>query len=117
MSIHLFDHDQNIRSVAAGTVIFSAGDAGDLMYAVVDGEVDLEIKGQLVETVGRGGVFGEMALIEDRPRLATARVRSDARIVGIDRRRFEFLVQQNPYFALQLMGVIVGRLRRMDERL
>lgn len=117
MSIHLFDRDQNIQSVAAGTVIFSAGDAGDRMYAVVEGEVDLEIKGHLVETVGRGGVFGEMALIEDKPRLATARVRSDARIVGIDRRRFEFLVQQNPYFALQLMGVIVGRLRRMDERL
>ncbi len=117
MSIRLFDHDQNIRAVAAGSVIFSAGEPGDVMYAVVDGEVDLEIKGQLVETVGRGGVFGEMALIEDKPRLATARVRTDARVVAIDRRRFEFLVQQSPYFALQLMGIIVGRLRRMDERL
>lgn len=117
MSIHLFDRDENIQTLAAGTVIFSAGDPGDVMYAVVEGEVDLEIKGQLVETVGRGGVFGEMALIEDQPRLATARVRSEARVVAVNRRRFEFLVQQNPYFALQLMGVIVGRLRRMDERL
>jgi CRP-like cAMP-binding protein len=117
MGIHLFDRDPDIRSVPAGTVVFTAGDAGDVMYAVVEGEVDLEIRGQLVETVGRGGVFGEMALIEDQPRLATARVRTDARLVAIDRRRFEFLVQQSPFFALQLMGIVVGRLRRMDERL
>lgn len=117
MEIHLFDKDKNATVTPAGTVIFGEGDRGEVMYAVIEGEVDLVVHGQLVETVSAGGVFGEMALIEDRPRLATATARTAARIVAIDRQRFEFLVQQNPYFALQLMAVMAGRLRRMDERL
>lgn len=56
-------------------------------------------------------------MVEDRPRIATATVQTDARLVPIDRRRFEFLVQQNPYFALQLMAVMAERLRRMNEKL
>ena len=101
----------------AGHTVFTAGDKGENMYAVLDGSVDIIIHDQTVETIGAGGVFGEMALIEDRPRIAAAKVKTDARIVSIDRKRFMFLVQQNPYFALQLMTVMAGRLRRMDEKL
>lgn len=115
--IHLFDKDQTASIVPAGTKIFQAGDAGEQMFAVLDGAVDIVIHGQVVETVEGGGVFGEMALIEDRPRAASAIVKSDASIVSIDRKRFMFLVQQNPFFALQLMTVMAERLRRMDEKL
>lgn len=117
MQIQLFNKDQESTLVPAGQTIFKEGDKGENMYAVLDGAVDIVIHGQTVETIGTGGVFGEMALIEDRPRIASAVVKSDARIVVIDRKRFLFLVQQNPYFALQLMTVMAGRLRRMDERL
>ena len=117
MKINLFDKDQEYSVAAAGTVIFRAGDSADRMYAVIDGQVDIVINGQLVETVEAGGVFGEMALIEDRPRVATATVTAEAKLVSIDRKRFLFLVQQNPYFAVQLMTVMAERLRKMDERL
>jgi len=117
MKIHLFDQDQNAALHPAGEVVFSVGEAGDKMYAVIDGAVDLIIHGKLVETVEAGGVLGEMALIEDLPRVATAIVRSDAKLVAVDRKRFTFLVQQNPFFAIQLMSIMAGRLRRMNESL
>jgi CRP/FNR family cyclic AMP-dependent transcriptional regulator len=115
--IHLFDKDQFAEPRPAGDVIFRAGDPGDKMYAVIDGSVDIIIHDKTVETVEAGGVLGEMALIEDKPRVATAVVKTDAKLVGVDRKRFTFLVQQNPFFALQLMSVMADRLRRMDEKL
>lgn len=117
MQIHLFDKDQAAEIYPAGKTIFQTGDAGDLMFAVLGGTVDIIINGQVIETVGGGGVFGEMALIEDRPRAATATVTAEAKVVPIDRKRFMFLVQQNPFFALQLMTVMAQRLRHMDEKL
>jgi CRP/FNR family cyclic AMP-dependent transcriptional regulator len=117
MQIHLFDKDQAAEIYPAGKTIFQAGDAGDQMFAVLGGTVDIIINGHVIETVGAGGVFGEMALIEERARAATATVKEEAKIVPIDRKRFMFLVQQNPFFALQLMTVMAQRLRHMDEKL
>ncbi len=115
MKIHLFEKEEFTEQYPAGHVVFRAGEHGDLMFGVVDGSVDIVIRGKVLETVEKGGVFGEMALVEDRPRVATAIVRSDAKLALINRSRFVYLVQQNPYFALQLMTVISARLRRMDE--
>jgi CRP-like cAMP-binding protein len=117
MQIHLFDKDQESERFSAGQTVFKAGDSGEHMFAVLEGEVDIIIHGKTVETVGPGGVFGEMALVEERPRIAAAVVRTNARLVSIDRKRFMNVVQHNPFFALQLMTVMAGRLRRMDEKL
>jgi CRP-like cAMP-binding protein len=114
MKINLFNKDTEFLSFAAGQTVFKEGDEGDRMYAVVEGVVDIIIKGNTVEKVSEGGVFGEMALIEARPRVASAVVSADAKLVPVDRRRFEFLVQQNPFFALQLMTIMAERLRKMD---
>ena len=117
MTINLFNNDPFAERFAAGQAVFQEGDRGDHMFAVVKGSVELIIKGKPVETVGAGSVFGEMALVEDMPRVATAVVKADAELVRIDRKRFQFLVQQTPYFALQLMAIMAKRLRQMNERL
>lgn len=117
MKIQLFNKEQQTESMAASQIVFSEGEKGETMFAVLEGEVDIEIRGKVVETIGAGGVFGEMALVDDSPRAATAVVKTNARLVRIDQRRFMFLVQQNPYFALQLMSILAGRLRQLNERL
>jgi CRP/FNR family transcriptional regulator, cyclic AMP receptor protein len=117
MSIHLFDKDQNAAVFAAGQTVFSDGEPGDHMYAVLSGAVEIIIRGKIVETVETGGVFGEMALVDDRVRAASAIVKSEARLVAIDKKRFMFLVQQNPFFALQIMTIMSQRLRRMGQEL
>jgi CRP-like cAMP-binding protein len=58
-----------------------------------------------------------MALIDRRPRSATAIAKTDAHLVRIDERRFQFMVQQTPFFALEVMRTIVRRLRDMNARL
>lgn len=113
---NLFDHAADAKAVAAGTTIFQTGDPRDGMFAVVDGQVDIIVNGKLVETVEKGGIFGEMALIDKENRTATAVARIDSKIVTVDERRFLFLVQQTPNFALHVMRVLSERLRRMDER-
>lgn len=102
---------------AAGECIFNEGQPGDRMYVVLQGEVDLFINGRLVETLGEGGVLGEMALLDDAPRTASAVARTDCRLVPVNQKRFNLLVQHTPDFALEIMRVMAGRLRAMDARL
>jgi CRP-like cAMP-binding protein len=78
--------------------------------------VDIFVNGKLVETVEAGGIFGEMALIDAESRTATAVARTDTKVVPVDERRFLFLIQQTPNFALHVMRVLSERLRRINER-
>ncbi len=117
VTIEIFRNETDTIAIAAGQSIFNEGDAGSAMYVVVEGEVDLLVKGKLVEHLGPGGVLGEMALLDNVPRSATAIAKTACRLVEINEKRFKFLVQQTPNFALQMMRVIADRLRRMDDRL
>jgi CRP-like cAMP-binding protein len=117
VTVELFRNDPEGEKVAKGSTIFSAGDPASAMFVVIEGEVEIAIRGKVVEKLGPGGVFGEMALIDRTPRTATARASTDCRLAVIPEKRFLFMVQQTPNFALQIMRVISERLRRMDERL
>jgi CRP-like cAMP-binding protein len=97
---------------AAGETVFTQGDEADRMYVVSSGSVTLSIGDRVVETVGPGGLFGEMALIDLEPRSATAVAETGCELVAIDKRRFWFLVQETPYFAEIVMRVMAARLRR-----
>lgn len=110
--IPLLHHEPDKQSFKAGQVIFKEGEAGKVMYAVITGEVDIAIAGEVVETVKPGGILGEMALIDNSPRSATAAARTDCTLAAINQKRFVALVQQTPFFALQVMGVLADRLRR-----
>ncbi len=109
----LFGRDKNTFEVAAGETIFQEGDQSSLMYVVLDGQIDIIIGEKIVETVDPGGIFGEMALIGPAPRSGSAVARFDARLVPVDNRNFQLVIQQTPYFAIQVMGVLADRLRRM----
>jgi len=113
----LFEHASDAKVVPAGTTLFREGDPRDFMYAVLDGAIELYVGGTLVETVERGGLFGEMALIEKESRGATAVAKTDAKVVAVDEAKFLFLIQQTPNFSIHVMKVLSDRLRRMNERL
>ena len=103
-------------SFAAGKVIFGQGDKGDKMYVVRSGEVAIERDGAVVETVGEGGIFGEMALIDGSPRAATARAKTPCEVVALSEKTFLFLVHETPYFAIAVMRTLADRLRRSNAR-
>jgi CRP/FNR family cyclic AMP-dependent transcriptional regulator len=110
--IHLFDASEDYLTYAPGDVVFREGDPGDRMFAVVSGEVEIQIGDRIVDTAGAGDILGEMAVIDAGPRSATAVARTEARLVPVDQRRFLFLVQQTPFFAIQVMQVLTERQRR-----
>lgn len=109
---NLFQHSTRTESYRAGETIFRTGDVGEIMYVVQEGEVELQIDGGLIDLIGPRGIFGEMGLIDQTPRSATAIARTDCKIVPIDQKRFTFLVDETPNFALTVMRVMSDRLRR-----
>jgi len=116
-SLHLFRNAPEVIAVAAGNHVFRMGDTAKVMYLIIEGEVDLMLGDTVVETAAEGAFIGEMALIEDEPRSASARARSDCRVFPIDEARFQLLVKETPFFALQMMKTLARRLRNMDARL
>ena len=82
------------------------------MYGVLEGQVEIVLNGKVVETVEEGGIFGELAVIDTHIRSATAVAKTACRLAAIDQKRFTYLIQQTPYFAIQVMQVMADRLKR-----
>ena len=100
-----------------GKTIVEEGQAGLRMYAVLEGRVAVSIGGGVVERLGPGGVFGELALVEQTPRLASAVAETDCQLLPINRTAFLLLVKTSPAFAESLLGSLAERLRLLTARL
>ena len=110
----LFRHEVDTVKLAPGDFLFREGDSGDKMYVLLEGEIEILLGDFVLETVGPGSLIGEMALIHDNPRTATAVAKTPCRLAEISRRRFHFLVQQTPHFATHVMKTLADRLRHMN---
>ena len=113
----LFRSETDIVTLQPGQVLFEKGEAGRHMYVIQSGEVQILDGNHNFESVSAGGIVGEMALISENPRSATVQAISESIVVPIDERRFSFLVQQAPFFAIRVMRVMSARLKAMNERI
>jgi CRP-like cAMP-binding protein len=112
---NIFEKEVTPSSFSAGSVIFAEGQKRDSMYVVKSGEVELKVRDKPVEVVGQDGFFGEMALVDQAPRSATAVAKTDCIVIPISEKHFLFMVEETPFFALIVMRTLTTRLRRMDE--
>jgi CRP/FNR family cyclic AMP-dependent transcriptional regulator len=103
--------DQAVVRFDRGKIIMVAGQAGNLMYVVIEGSVGISIRGAVVERVTQGGIFGEMALIDQSPRAANAIAETDCALLAINRQVFLNLVKSEPTFGVSLLGAMAERLR------
>jgi CRP-like cAMP-binding protein len=110
--VTLFGSESRKIQVPAGEAVFNAGDRASDMFVVLEGQIEIRGGDTVYETVEPGGLFGEMALVDSSPRSASAVASVDSLLVPIDERRFIFLIQNTPYFALHVMTVLAQRLRR-----
>lgn len=117
VEINIFRRAQNATDIYAGETLFVEGEEGDMMFAVIDGTIELTRDGRVIEEVGPGGILGELALIDNRPRGANAIAKTDARVVPVNQKDFMFLVQEHPTFAILVMSVMAERLRSANARL
>jgi len=112
-----FSQIEKYQTFAPGQAIFREGEAGDSLYIVAEGQVDIMLGARILETVGPGGILGELALIDDKPRSASAIARTECLLAPVNREHFLALVQRTPLFALQVMRAIANRLRRTTDLL
>jgi CRP-like cAMP-binding protein len=113
--LNLFVQSKAFFTFEAGQVIFERGDPSDYMYGIMEGQVDIRVGDRILETISAGSVFGEMALIDDEPRSATAVARTECRVVQVDAPAFHELIVLHPDFALDVMKLMTLRLRRQID--
>jgi len=106
-----------IMRYSSGKFIMHEGQAGVFMYVVLEGKVTVTILDRIVEKVGPGGMFGEMALIERSERLANAVAETDCVLLAINRNVFLEFVKGNPAFGFVLLSAVGERALFMASQL
>ncbi|MGL4377302.1 MAG: cyclic nucleotide-binding domain-containing protein [Microcoleaceae cyanobacterium] len=102
------------KQFKVGEVIFQEGELGEYMYGILEGEVNLMIKGKLVETIKKGDIFGEGALVhKNATRVSTAVAKTNCTLAFLDQKHFLFAIQETPMFALEVMRSFSDRLRHL----
>jgi CRP-like cAMP-binding protein len=110
-AVDLGPHGNRVVHYPDSKVIFLKGAAGDFAYVVKSGKVEIREAGRVLETLGPGGIFGEMAMIDDEDRSASAVAVGPTDLVVVDRDTFEALIREVPDFAITVMRLMARRLR------
>jgi CRP/FNR family transcriptional regulator, cyclic AMP receptor protein len=113
--------NDNVKLFEPGDIVFKEGEKGDLMYVLIEGAVDLKKKVERGETVLKtvdtpNDFFGEMALLDDRPRSATAIATKRTRALAVDGPTFESMILANGKFALKIIKILAARIRRSNDQ-
>ena len=111
---NIFEKESPLLTILAGGTVFAEGQPAEYMYLVKKGQVEILKDGRVLETVGRDGFFGELALVDAQARSATARAKTDCELATINEKQFLFMVGETPFFALTVIRAMAARLRRKD---
>ena len=113
----LLGPDVPTREFKAGETIFREGDHGAELFVIQRGRVRILSGNRVLETLDENEIFGEMALIDDSPRSASALAETDATVAPITEKQYLFLIRHTPFFALKVMRVLAQRLRVQNKAL
>jgi CRP/FNR family transcriptional regulator, cyclic AMP receptor protein len=113
--------NDNVKLYECGDFIFKEGEKGDLMYVLLEGAVDLKMRVERGETVLKtvdtpNDFFGEMALLDERPRSASAVAVKKTKVLAVDGPTFESMILTNGKFALKIIKVLAARIRRSNDQ-
>jgi CRP-like cAMP-binding protein len=102
---------------ARETVVFKEGQSGTFMYLVKEGRIAIAVGANIVEVIGPGGLFGEMAVVDQSPRTARAGAMVDSMLLAIDRPSLIEVVKKHPVIAVAMLRGVAERLRHMNSQL
>ena len=106
----------NERRFAAGDKIALEGEGGLMFFVVETGELSIEVHGEPVSTLGPGSAFGEIALIDRRPRTATVTASTDVKAYGLPVFVFRPFVESHPEVAWKMLEAMADRLALAEAR-
>ena len=106
---------------AAGQVIFNAGDVGDSAYVIIDGSVEISVptpSGPIViNEMGKNDLLGEIAIVGEVPRTATAKALTKIETLKISKELFLKIIHENPDAAVELIRILAARLASTTSQL
>jgi CRP-like cAMP-binding protein len=109
------------REFTKGTVLFKEGEPGKEMYVVQSGKVNItktvRDTDKILATLGPGEFFGEMSILNNKPRSAGASMAEDGKLLVIDPRTFEAMIRGNVEIAVRLIKKLSDRLQEADEQI
>lgn len=111
----LFSKETETRHLGTGALLFAKGDEAHEMFIVKSGELQIFDGNFVLETVRPGGVVGEMALVDQSPRSASVRALVPSEVIPINEKRFLWMVEQTPFFAVRMLKILTARLRKTNE--
>ncbi len=114
--LNLFSGDEGVVHLAPGETLFAKGDPATTMFVVRSGALQVHDGNVVFETVGPGGILGEMAIVDGAPRSAGVRAEHASEVIAVDQARFLGMVERTPFFAIRIMRVLTRRLRNTNER-
>jgi CRP/FNR family transcriptional regulator, cyclic AMP receptor protein len=115
--IEIFSHNTSKITIQAGEALFREGDEGNQMFVLETGTAEVIVQNRVLETLAHGSIVGEVGLVSPGPHSASVIAKTDCDFVAVDEKRFQFLVQQTPYFAIQVMRLMAERLRATNKLL
>lgn len=120
MKIDKGTYDRHLRFFAADAVIFKEGEEGDEMFLIVQGRVEIRkatgpSTTKTLTELGKGDVFGEMAVIDHRPRSASAVATEPTQLLAINEKLYDSMVASNPDFARRMNRILSDRVRRANQ--
>jgi CRP/FNR family transcriptional regulator, cyclic AMP receptor protein len=113
--IDIFKNESEPVQIPSGETIFLESQPGDFLYAIVDGKVEIRKGEKVLALLGEGEIFGEMAMLDNSPRSASAIAQTDCKVVRVNQDRFLKLLIRTPFFAVEVMRVMSERLRQNIE--
>jgi CRP-like cAMP-binding protein len=102
------------RRVESGSLLTKEGEVGDEFFVVAEGLAEALIKGKKVGSIRPGSFFGEMALLDQGPRVATVQAKLPTRVLVLDSKGFARVVHDSPSVALKVMRTLAERLRALE---
>jgi len=110
------------RTCPKDTVVFFENEEGDSFFIIVDGRIKVTILGDdgrevILSVLGRGDFFGEMALLDNEPRSATAIAVEDSELLSLHRNDFQSVLSDNRSIMSALIKILTARLRRANHQI
>ncbi|MEM9950181.1 MAG: cyclic nucleotide-binding domain-containing protein [Chloroflexota bacterium] len=117
VAVNYLNTQKETITYKAGDIIFNAGDAGDLVYGVIDGRVQVVHGDYVIDVLAQGDVLGEEVMLGNKHYSLAAIAVTDVTLSVMKRHQFLWLVQQTPTFATQLMRAMSNRVEKVAQLL
>ena len=111
----IFKTESTRQTFTAWDVLIRQGDANEMMFIILSGELEVRVAGKVVAKLKGGDLFGELSMIDEEPASGDVVAVSEGEFVSLNEKRFVSISQQNPFFMMGILRAVTAKLRAMNQ--